>query len=93
MIMKKLNLKNKLKHQTDGKFDTDKPSKLSKLNKFAVFNSFGSEQSYVDFLLNLSLQQLHEHATNAGEIPIDNRKLLELRLLKRFAKSIEKAVA
>lgn len=91
MIKTKINKNLNLKYQTDGKLHILKQSRLQKSP--ANYGRFETKASYEDYLSKLNFTDLQKHAISAGEVPIDNRKSLELKLVKRFMRLKEKVTA
>lgn len=49
-----------------------------------------SVSKYVEYINSLSLDELHRHSVEAGEVPINDKTKLLSRLEKRFTKTLGK---
>jgi hypothetical protein len=78
--------------QTHGKVEEDEPqyqpTTLDQIWGDDGTSKYGtlSEKTYTSELDELGLTDLHAHAAEVGIIPIDNRDMLEKRLIREFNK-------
>ena len=76
--------------QTHGKVEDFKPTTLDQiwgddgLSKYQTLD----EVQYRNFLSGMNRSDLHAHCSKAGIIPIDNRDLLERKLIGEFQKYV-----
>ena len=88
MKKKKTAKKTKKMQQTHGKVETFQPTTLDQVwgddgtGKYSTNN----ENQYVEQLKDMTRVDVQAHATQIGLIPVQNRDVLEQRLLREFRK-------
>jgi hypothetical protein len=77
--------------QTHGKQERKyKPTTLDQIWGDEGLVKYGThdQEEYEDKIKNMNRTDLHTHASKVGIIPVDNREILETRLIREFCKHV-----
>ena len=79
----------KATHQTHGKVEKSKPSTLDQVWGDTGQSRYGTlnKKEYAQKVTDWTMTELQAHATSVSVIPVQNREMLEKKLLKEFDKT------
>ena len=77
-------------YQTHGKVEGSRPSTLDQVWGDDGFSNYGTldAEEYKNQIGGMSRAEIQTHATKLSVVPIENRELLERRLVKEFEKHV-----